>query len=254
MAGLRVSVDEGVCTAVLDNPSQLNALNAEIMDGLLETYARVAADPTIRVLVLTGEGRAFCTGADIKLLDRLETLADGREYIARVRDVYVGLEQLTKPTIAAVNGYALGGGLELCLACDIVIASQQATFGVPEVLLGAMPGYAVVRLGDVVGRLRAAELMMLGDRVPAAEALRIGLVNRVVAPEQLAAEVSGIARRLARGAPIALSAIKSTLRGSATGADMTLFMNTASAVLVTEDAKNGMRAFVAKTEPHFEGR
>jgi enoyl-CoA hydratase/carnithine racemase len=254
MPGLRVSVDDGVCVAVIDNPGKLNALDDAVMAGLLATCARVDADPDIRVLVLTGEGRAFCAGADIGLLDGLESLADARDYIRRIRDVYVALDSLSKPLIAAVNGYALGGGLELCLCCDLVIASENAAFALPEVLLGAIPGFAVVRLPQIVGRLRAAELMMLGDRIPATEAHRIGLVNRVVEPERLMEVTLELAHRLARGAPLALQAIKATMRGSSTGADMTLFLNTASGVLVTEDAKGGMRAFAEKREPRFEGR
>jgi enoyl-CoA hydratase/carnithine racemase len=117
-----------------------------------------------------------------------------------------------------------------------------------------MPGFAVVRLPGIVGRFKAAEMMMLGDRISAAEAARIGLVNRIVEPDKLMDETLNIARRLAKGAPLAIQAIKATMRGSSTGADMTLFLNTASSMLVTEDAKRGMKAFVQKEEPHFEGR
>ena len=245
---------DGVCVAVIDNPTQSNALNTAVMSRLLEVFAVVRSDAEIRVLVLTGAGRHFCAGADIGLLTGLDSLADTKAYIASIRDVYLALEGLAKPTIAAVNGYALGGGLELCLACDLIIASDQAAFGLPEVLLGVLPGFALVRLPQLVGLHKAAEMMMLGDRISARDAAQIGLVNRVVPADSLMDEAQALAVRLAAGAPLALEAIKTTMRGSSTGVDMILFLNTAASVLTTSDARRGTQAFARKQTAAFEGR
>lgn len=253
MGLLDVTVSDGVCVAVINNPRQLNALNRQLMDELLQSYELVNSDPSIKVLVLTGSGRSFCAGADIGLLEGLDSLADSLAYVRQVRQVYAGLEQVIKPVIAAVNGYALGGGLELCLCCDLVIAAEGAVFGAPEVLLGAIPGFAVARLPGAVGRYKAAEMMMLGDSISASEAASAGLVNRVVEPEKFMDEAMKIAHRLALASPLAVQAIKATMRGSSTGGDMTLFLNTASSILATGDAKRGMEAFAQKRAPHFEG-
>jgi enoyl-CoA hydratase/carnithine racemase len=252
--GLRVTLAEDVCVAVLDNPSRLNALGTDVLTRLKDLCERVDGDRDVRVLVLTGEGRAFCAGADIASLAGLEALAEAQEYIGLIADVYGSLERLSKPVIAAVNGPALGGGLELCLACDIIIASTAASFACPEVLLGAMPGFAAVRLPALLGRHRAAEMMMLGEPISAEDALRIGLVNRVVPPNRVVEEALDVAHRLASGAPLALRAIRIAMRGSSTSADMTLFTTTASSILATQDAKDGMQAFLRKEKPRFEGR
>jgi enoyl-CoA hydratase/carnithine racemase len=252
MSDLTVTVDEGVCLAILDREERLNALDDGLMDGLIETCGRIAGDPSIRVLIISGRGRAFSVGADIGLLDGIATTDDSRAYIERIRDVYLAIEELPCPVIAAVNGYALGGGLELCLASDLVLASDRATFAFPEVRLGAIPGYATVRLVQVVGRLRAAELMMLGDRIDAEAAAAAGLVNRVVAADRLLEEALALARRLAAGPPLALAAIKKAMRGEPVD-DMARFADAATAVLVSGDARRGMRAFASKEEPRFDG-
>ena len=199
---LSIAIEDGVCLATIDNPSRLNALDARLMDELHDLFRRIDADREIRALVLTGTGHAFSAGADISLLAKVSDLTDAQRYIDQIADVYARLEQLGKPTVAAVNGYALGGGLELCLASDLVLAASTASFAVPEVQLGLMPGFAAIRLPAAIGVHRAAELMMLGERISADEALRLGLVNSVVPAAQLLEDALALGRRLAAGAPV----------------------------------------------------
>jgi enoyl-CoA hydratase len=233
-------------------------LNAETLDELLDAVAHVAADKTARALLITGGGdKAFIAGADIAAMQTMGPL-EGRAFAEKGQRVMQALEALAIPVIALVNGYALGGGCELALSCDWIVASERAVFGQPEVNLGIPPGFGgTQRLARLVGRARALELVITGRQVKAEEALRIGLVNDVVAAAQLMDKGLDMARLVAAKAPVAARVAKQAVQR---GLDMDLangcILETTLFAFAfgTEDRKEGMAAFLAKRAPKFEGR
>ena len=246
---------DGVATLTLNRPEALNAFNTEQLHLLRDALAEVAADPDIRVLVLTGAGeRAFAAGADIREMAALSPeggLAFGRLGHAVTRAV----ETLPQPVIAAVNGYALGGGCELAIACDIRLASENAVFAQPEVSLGIPPGWGgSQRLPRLVGPGIAAEMILTGRRVAAAEALRIGLVNRVVPLPDLMPAAAELAATIAANGPVAVRAAK-RLMALAFDGDPVVGLETECAVFGsvfgTPEQREGMGAFVEKRKPSF---
>ena len=255
---LLVEREGGVLLVTLNRPKVLNALNSQTLRELSQAMDAAKADAEVRVVILTGAGdKSFVAGADINEL-AVMTPVGGREHARIGQRVFDQIERLGKPVIAAVNGFALGGGCELALACAIRIASEAARFGQPEINLGLIPGYAgSQRLPRLVGRGPALELLLTGDMIDAAEALRIGLVNRVVAADQLMPTAKTLAARIAQKAPIAAQYI---LDAVVTGADMafadaqdheaTLFGLVAS----TDDMREGTRAFLEKRKPAFQGK
>jgi len=255
---LLVTIANRVATVTVNRPDKLNALNARAKEELLALFTALRDDPSVAVVVLTGAGeKSFVAGTDIAELTALDAVT-GREFAAGGQRVFDAIEGLGKPVIAAVNGYALGGGCELALACHIRIASEKARFGQPEVNLGIIPGYGgTQRLARLIGRGRALEMILTGAQVDAAEALRIGLVNKVVphaelsARSQLMAEV--IAGMGARAIALAMEAVnaadQTTLReGLAREAE--LFGDCCG----TEDFKEGTTAFLEKRKPAFKNR
>jgi enoyl-CoA hydratase len=255
---LLVERDGAVMIVTISRPKVLNALNARTLDELDAVIGEADADTSVRVLILTGAGdRAFVAGADINELS-VQTPAGGREHARRGQALFNRLERLGKPVIAAVNGFALGGGCELAMACTIRLAADTSTFGQPEINLGLIPGYAgSQRLPRLVGRGRALELLLTGRQISADEASRIGLVNRVVPAAQLMTEARALAQTLADKAPVAVRYIIEAVGG---GLDMplgdaqdyeaTLF----GLVATTEDMREGTRAFLEKRKPAFKGR
>jgi enoyl-CoA hydratase len=253
-------VDRDAATAIvtINRPKVLNALNTQTVDELRRAVLELDRDPEVRVLVLTGAGeKSFVAGADINEL-AVQTPPSGREHALAGQHVFALIENLGKPVIAAVNGFALGGGCELAMACTIRIAADTARFGQPEVNLGLLPGYAgTQRLARLVGKGRALEMILTGAPITAAEAERIGLVNRVVPSAQLMTEVKKLAGDLARQPPIAVRYILSAVnRGLempfAEGClyEATLF----GVVAATEDMREGTRAFLEKRKAEFKGR
>jgi len=255
---LLVTIANRVATVTVNRPDKLNALNARAKEELLALFTALRDDPSVAVVVLTGAGeKSFVAGTDIAELTALDAVT-GREFAAGGQRVFDAIEGLGKPVIAAVNGYALGGGCELALACHIRIASEKARFGQPEVNLGIIPGYGgTQRLARLIGRGRALEMILTGAPVDAAEALRIGLVNKVVphaelsARSQLMAEV--IAGMGARAIALAMEAVnaadQTTLReGLAREAE--LF----GVCCGTEDFREGTTAFLEKRKPAFKNR
>jgi enoyl-CoA hydratase len=255
---LRIEKAERRVLVTIDRPKVRNALSRKTMEELRAVLAEVRADDRLRVLVLTGAGeKAFVAGADISELQSLDPLA-ARAYARSGQEVTRMMETLGKPVIAAVNGYALGGGCELAMACTLRIASDTARFGQPEVNLGLIPGYGgTQRLARLVGPGRALALLVTGEMIPAEEALRIGLVHRVVPAASLMTEVTALADRLAALAPVALRLLSDAVRGG-TGRTLDDALEWEAGlfglVFSTEDAREGIRAFLEKRSPEFRGR
>ncbi len=260
MSTLLVGRDEHVATLTLHRPEKLNALNEELLGELahqLEELAR-APGPRVRCAILTGAGdRAFAAGADIAAMKDM-TPAEALRFAGLGHRVARAIDDAPFPVIAAVNGFALGGGCELALACDFIYASDKAKLGQPEVNLGVMPGFGgTQRLARRIGPARARELCMTGDEFNAEEALRHGLVNKVVAHEAQLPEARDAATKIASKAPLAIAAMR---RAILHGADVPLpwaneIEATAFAALFgSSDQKEGMSAFLDKRPPRFEGK
>ena len=255
---LTLHVEGGLAILTVNRPRVLNSLSIAVLEEMRKALRQLAQDRTVRVVVLTGAGdKAFIAGADIQEMLALTTTGM-REFSRLGQEVTNLLQAMSKVTIAAINGYALGGGFELALACDIRIASDEAQLGLPEVSLGIFPGFGgTQRLPRLIGRGRAAELIFTGERIDAAEALRIGLVNRVVPSEKLLDEAKGLAAQILARAPIAVRHAKEALnRAEETPLQEGLQYERESFGLTaaTKDREEGMRAFVGKRKPRFEGK
>jgi enoyl-CoA hydratase len=250
---------DGACAIVTVNrPKVLNALNTATMDELRRAMLELRHDDGVRVVVLTGAGdKSFIAGADINEL-AVQSATAGREHALRGQHVLDLIENLGKPVIAAINGYALGGGCEVAMACTLRIAADTAKIGQPEINLGIIPGYAgTQRLARLVGKSKAMELVLTGASITAAEAERIGLVNRVVPAAELMAETRKLAASLADHAPVAMRYIISAINkglempfAEAAVFEATLF----GLVTSTEDMREGTRAFLEKRKATFKGK
>jgi len=257
-ATLLVQPRDGITTITVNRPEKLNALNGTVITELGQAIDAAAADPSTRGVILTGAGpKAFVAGADIAELATQSPFESKARSLAG-QAVFRRFEALRKPVVAAVNGFCLGGGCELAMACHIRVASESARFGQPEVKLGIGPGYGgTVRLPGVVGRGRALELLLTGEMIDAKEAWRIGLVNRVVPPEQLLPESEALLRKILEQGPLAVATV---LEAVDAGSDMTsaeallLEANHFGLLSSTADMREGMQAFLAKRTPKFEGR
>jgi enoyl-CoA hydratase len=259
MQTLVVERSEAVATVTLNRPEVLNALNGRMLEELTQTFGELGRDETLRAVVLTGAGpKAFAAGADIGELHALSDARAGQAQAARGQAVTSAIEALAVPVIAAVNGFALGGGCELAMACDIRIAAEHARFGQPEVNLGILPGYGgTQRLTRLVGEGMAMLLCLSGEMIDAAEALRIGLVQKVVAADALLDEARRIAGVIAAKGPLAIAAAKrAIIEGAAlplTDA-LTLEALRFGQLVGSEDFKEGTAAFLAKRKAAFQGR
>jgi len=248
----------GIGYVAVNRPEKLNALNRKTMDELHDCFQEIERDDEVRAVILTGAGeKAFVGGADINEL-AVQTPVEGKELSRRGQKILDLIEQLGKPVIAAVNGYALGGGCELALACTIRIASENARLGQPEVKLGLIPGYAgTQRLPRLVGRGRALEMVLSGEPVSAAEAYRIGLVNQVVPAQDLMATAEKLAQKILANAPLA---VKFALEAVNHGLEMTqaegqfLEANLFGLCCTTADMQEGTRAFLEKRLARFTGK
>ncbi len=252
-----LSQDGGVATVTINHPP-LNVLSAQVGNELGEVLDRIDSDSTASVVILTGSGeKAFAAGADIRELQRLSG-SDAEEMTHRWHRLFRQIEGFRLPVIAAVNGVALGGGCELAMACDMRYASEKARFGQPEINLGLVPGWGgTQRLPRLIGRGRALELMMTGDMFDAVEAERLGLVNRVTAPEALMETVGELAGRMAAKGGVALASIKTCVNeGLDRELDEALALEAREfgAVSSTEDKAEGIAAFLEKRPAQFRGR
>jgi enoyl-CoA hydratase len=253
-----VGRDGGVATVTINRPEALNALDVEHLEGLRERLTELADDPEARAVILTGAGeKAFAAGADIKYMKGLGVL-EARGWAELGQGCAELLETMPKPAIAAINGFALGGGCELALACDIRLASSTATLGQPEVNLGVVPGWGgSQRLPRIVGLGFAKELVYTGRTVAADEALARGLVNAVHEPGELMARARELAGALAEKSPLALAYAKEAANLYLTGearAHMDTEARLFAMLFSSDDQSEGMAAFVEKREPRFRGR
>jgi enoyl-CoA hydratase len=255
---LQFEVHDGVATLTVNRPDKLNALNEQTIRELGTAMADVRARDDVGGVILTGSGqKAFVAGADIAELARMGPI-DGVEVSRLGQRVFREIELSRKPVLAAVNGFALGGGCELALACHLRIASDNAKFGLPEVKLGIIPGYGgTLRLPRIVGKGRALELMLSAEMIDAQEAYRIGLANRVVPQAELMDTARAMMGTILRNGPVALGlAIECTTRGMEMSVDdgLALESNLFGLLAATDDMREGMTAFLEKRRAEFKGR
>jgi len=254
---IKVKKESNIAVAVITRPETLNALNRQVIKDLSSLLDHVEQDHEIRALIVTGEGRAFVAGADIREQSDLD-LEGGRKWGQIGAAVFRRLECLEIPTLAAINGFALGGGLELVMACDLRIAAINAKLGQPEVSLGITPGFSgTQRLPRLVGVSKAKELIFTGKMIGSVEAEKIGLVNKVVEADYLMAETIEMAKSIIKNAPLAVKYSKVAIdRGleidkcSGIAVENELF----AMCFATEDQKEGMRAYLEKRVPQFKGK
>ncbi len=255
---VRVDRDGELAVLFVDRQEKLNALNPDVVRELGEAFRSLRDDDGVRGIAITGAGdRAFVAGADIGVLSEMDPLS-GVEVSRQGQEIFRAIERSPKPVVAAVGGYALGGGCELALACHLRVASDDAQFGLPEVGLGIIPGYGgTIRLTRLVGLGRALELVLTGKRIGAQEAQVMGLVNAVVPGEELLERAKELLRSIAKNGPVAVRmALESAYRALDTSTEEALAFESSLFGLLasTEDMREGMSAFLEKREPEFGGR
>ena len=255
---LLLEIEDRIATVTFNRPKALNALNQETLMEALTCFRELQKDEAVQVVILTGSGtKAFVAGADIAFMKEMTPL-EARNFAFLGQEVMNTIERLEKPVIAAINGFALGGGCELAIACDIRLASDNARFGQPEVNLGIVPGFGgTQRLPRLIGKGRASELIFTGDMIDAAEAYRIGLVNRVVPQDQLLPTCRGMAKKIASRGPVAVRLSKGAIIN---GLEMDLSRacgyeaDQFALGFTSADQKEGMAAFLEKRPALFQGK
>jgi enoyl-CoA hydratase/3-hydroxyacyl-CoA dehydrogenase len=254
---VKLEIEGPIAIITMNRPQAMNALNTKVWAELKEAVAQVREDKAVRVVLITGAGNAFVAGADIREM-QAKNLVEIREFTYFGQSVLKDIETMEKPVLAVINGFALGGGLELALACDIRLASSEARMGFPEVGLGIFPGVGgTQRSARLIGKGRACELIFTGDMISAEEAERIGLVNRVVPAKELMKTARAMAEKIASRAPLAVGRAKTAINKTLeTNLDAGLVFEVESVCLLfnTEDKEEGMAAFVERRKPEFKGR
>lgn len=258
---IRVDVEEvgdsraAIAVLTIDDPARLNAMGRTFWPEMRDALATLEADGRTRAVIVTGAGdKAFSAGGDIASFGSLTDVAAKREFQRDCMRTFAAVEESPLPVIAAVNGYAMGGGCELALACDIVVAADTATFGMPETAVGLVPGFGVLRAPSVIGRHWTKLMMFAAERVDADTALRIGLVQRVVPAAELMAVARALAAGIAGMAPLAVAAGKGLVNRGVDRGEFDHSTAALTALHATADAAEGIAAFVGKRAPKFEGR
>ncbi len=250
---LKVQIQEGIAIVTVSRPEALNALNSNFFHEMDDLIARLSRDESVKIMVITGEGKAFVAGADIAEMADM-TPEQGKAFSQLGQNTFRSLEKMEIPVIAAINGYALGGGLELAMGCDFRIASTKARFGQPEVNLGMIPGYAgTQRLSRLVGLADALYLLMTAEMMGAEDALRVGLVQKVVEPEKLMDETLNMARTILSKGPKAIKKVKYVTRTGFLGTfdDGCLLESEYFGSQFKDEGEEGMKAFLGKRKPEW---
>lgn len=254
---IKYEIRDNIAYITVSRPEALNAISTTVLTELKDVFQKIENDPEAKIVILTGEGKAFVAGADIAQMSALSGV-EGHDMIKFGADVMNYMEAIDKPIIAAVNGFALGGGCELAMACDIRIASAKAKFGQPEVNLGIIPGFGgTQRLPRLVGKGMGKYLIMTAEMIGADEACRLGLVEKVVAPEELIPECERIAKTILSKAPIAIATAKRVINKGAmldVPAGVALESEAFTVPFCSEDRIEGMKAFLEKREAEFKNR
>lgn len=253
---LLTSLENGIFTVTINRPDKMNALNRDVMADLNEVTAEIEKNPQIRAAIITGSGpKAFVAGADISEFQGLGH-SEGAVLAKTGQDIFFKIENCSKPVVAAVNGFALGGGCELAMACHFRVASDNAKFGQPEVNLGLIPGYGgTQRMVQLIGKGRALELLMTGNMIDASIALEYGLVNHVVPQDDLLPKASMILEQIIAKAPLAISKCITAANAALSGGNgYETEIQAFGECFETEDMKEGTSAFIEKRKPHFKGK
>jgi E-phenylitaconyl-CoA hydratase len=263
VSGLQITCEAGVACLTLNRPDKRNAIDDATRDALAKAFAGFDADAAIRVVILTGAGTAFCAGVDlttpgnVPVQSAVQSSVGASPIVTRPR-LTAPLDAFSKPVIAALNGVAVGGGLELALACDIRIAATVAKFGLPEVRIGSLPGSGgTQRLVGAVGRTFAAQMLFTGELISAEQALAAGLVSELHAPDALMGRAFALTKIIAENAPLSLVAIKKALRAATDlplAAGFELERSLYGALTLTQDREEGRKAFREKRKPDFQGK
>jgi enoyl-CoA hydratase len=249
--------DQNIATITLNRPKAYNAINLKMFDELKQVFSQIEKDEDVRVIILTGSRKFFAAGADISEISKIASPANAHQFLKQA-DIFQIMEDFERPVIAAISGLALGGGCELCLACDLRIAAENAVFGQPEIRIGVIPGGGgTQRLPRLIGVTKAKELLFTGETIDAAEAYRLGLVNKVVPLSDLMAETRALALKIAALPGVALKMTKFAVNGG-----MSMDLRSALAyearcfelLFSTEDQKEGTEAFLEKRKPLFRNR
>jgi enoyl-CoA hydratase len=245
-------IKENTAVITLDDEEKLNALSKNIRYGLSCALDELEKEDEVKVAIITGKGRTFCAGGDISGFSF--EMKEVKKFLKEVILLFNRIEKLNKPIIAAVNGLALGGGLELAISCDLIIASQEAKFGTPEINIGLVPAFAMLRLDKIVGKVKAKEIILTGNIYTAEEMLKINLINKVTLPEKLMEEALETAKKLINNSLMAMGFAKSAINRAFGGEDLTYTIDGTAHLFATEDAKEGVSAFLQKRKPSFKDR
>ena len=251
------TVEEAVATIVINNPPA-NALSTPVMTELAQVFEEMATNKDVKVVVFTGAGTFFITGADIKEISTIESAKQGEDLTAKGQGILSKIENLSKSVIAAINGMCLGGGLELAMACHMRVASDRARFGQPEINLGIIPGFGgTQRLSRLVGKAKAIELVLTGDMITAQEAKALGLINKVVPEGEVLKQAQGLAKKIASKGQVAVRlALEAIREGYKKSLEEGLALESKlfGQICMTQDMKEGLKAFIEKRQPKFQGK